>query len=317
MTPPSLPPRPPKKQDRPLALVNARIVDPASNRDETGGVLVENGIISAIGSQVTRANALGGCGGPRLPRPRAGAGPDRHARAAARAGRGAQGDDRDRQPGRGGGRRHLHGVPAQHRSGDRRRRGRGVHRAARARDPAGEDLLLRRADPGPRRHGSGGDGAAGGLRRARLHRRPECGARRAGDAPRPHLRAQLRCAGDPASGRAGPRRRRRHEQRRVGDAPRHSRHPRLRRSHDDRARPAPGARVRRALPRRACLDRGGRRCHPQGQAGGPAHHLRYRAALFLAERDRDRRLPHLRQAVAAAARRARPARDRGRAWPTA
>jgi dihydroorotase len=56
MTPPSLPAKPPKKQDRPLALINARIVDPASNRDETGGVLVENGIISAIGSQVSRAN---------------------------------------------------------------------------------------------------------------------------------------------------------------------------------------------------------------------------------------------------------------------
>ena len=54
------------KQDRPLALVNARIVDPASNRDETGGVLVENGIISAIGSQVTRANVSGGCGGPSI-----------------------------------------------------------------------------------------------------------------------------------------------------------------------------------------------------------------------------------------------------------
>jgi dihydroorotase len=56
MTPPSLPAKPPKKQDRPLALVNARIVDPASNRDETGGVLVEHGVIAAIGSQVTRAN---------------------------------------------------------------------------------------------------------------------------------------------------------------------------------------------------------------------------------------------------------------------
>ena len=31
-------------------------MDPASNRDETGGVLVENGLISAIGAQVTRAN---------------------------------------------------------------------------------------------------------------------------------------------------------------------------------------------------------------------------------------------------------------------
>jgi dihydroorotase len=56
MTPPSLPAKPPKRQDRPLALVNARIVDPASNRDETGGVLVENGVIAAIGSQIARGN---------------------------------------------------------------------------------------------------------------------------------------------------------------------------------------------------------------------------------------------------------------------
>ncbi len=60
MTPPPLPPhqtpRPPKKQDRPLALLNARLVDPASNRDETGGILVENGVIVAMGAQVTRAN---------------------------------------------------------------------------------------------------------------------------------------------------------------------------------------------------------------------------------------------------------------------
>lgn len=57
MTPPSLASRPPGKQDRPLALVNARIVDPASNRDELGGILVENGIIQDVGVKVTRANA--------------------------------------------------------------------------------------------------------------------------------------------------------------------------------------------------------------------------------------------------------------------
>ncbi|MGH6894649.1 MAG: dihydroorotase, partial [Dongiaceae bacterium] len=57
MTPSSLPPKPPRKQDRPLALVNARLVDPASSRDEAGGVLVENGVIVATGVQVTRANA--------------------------------------------------------------------------------------------------------------------------------------------------------------------------------------------------------------------------------------------------------------------
>jgi dihydroorotase len=46
--------RPPKRQIRPLVLVNARLVDPASNRDETGGVLVEDGSIRDIGPQVTR-----------------------------------------------------------------------------------------------------------------------------------------------------------------------------------------------------------------------------------------------------------------------
>jgi dihydroorotase len=46
--------RPPKRQTRPLALVNARIIDPASNRDEVGGVLVEDGVIRDLGPQITR-----------------------------------------------------------------------------------------------------------------------------------------------------------------------------------------------------------------------------------------------------------------------
>jgi dihydroorotase len=53
MTPPSQPAKPTRpsgKQDRPLVLINARIVDPASNRDE-------NGVIQEIGAKVTRANA--------------------------------------------------------------------------------------------------------------------------------------------------------------------------------------------------------------------------------------------------------------------
>jgi dihydroorotase len=57
MTPPAQSAKPPKKQERPLALVNARIVDPASNRDETGGILVENGVIQEIGAKVTRSSA--------------------------------------------------------------------------------------------------------------------------------------------------------------------------------------------------------------------------------------------------------------------
>lgn len=46
-----------KKNIRPLLLMNARIVDPASNRDEHGGILVENGMITHTGSQVTKQNA--------------------------------------------------------------------------------------------------------------------------------------------------------------------------------------------------------------------------------------------------------------------
>ncbi len=60
--------RPPKRQLRPLVLVNARLVDPASKHDEQGGVLVEDGVIREIGPQVTKAHAPEGaeiidCGG--------------------------------------------------------------------------------------------------------------------------------------------------------------------------------------------------------------------------------------------------------------
>jgi len=63
--------RPPKRQTRPLALVNARLVDPASNRDETGGVLVEDGLIRELGPQVVRTGLPEGseivdCGGDLL-----------------------------------------------------------------------------------------------------------------------------------------------------------------------------------------------------------------------------------------------------------
>ena len=56
---------------------------------------------------------------------------------------------------------------------------------------------------------------------------------------------------------------------------------------------------------------------PPGEGPGPQCHVRYRAALFHLERDGDRRLPDVRQAVAAVAQRSRPGGDRGRASPTA
>ena len=52
---------------RPTVLINARIMDPATGRDEPGGILVENGLITQVGAQFRR-NAPAGydvidCGG--------------------------------------------------------------------------------------------------------------------------------------------------------------------------------------------------------------------------------------------------------------
>jgi dihydroorotase len=41
-----------KSQARPLAIVNARLLDPATRRDERGGVLVQDGLIADVGGQV-------------------------------------------------------------------------------------------------------------------------------------------------------------------------------------------------------------------------------------------------------------------------
>ena len=45
------------KASRPLLLINARIVDPAAHRDERGGILVDKGVITAIGPQLGRQTA--------------------------------------------------------------------------------------------------------------------------------------------------------------------------------------------------------------------------------------------------------------------
>ncbi|MBM6579251.1 dihydroorotase [Microvirga sp. BT689] len=41
--------------DRPILLKNARLIDPAGDREERGGVLVRGGVIQAVGPQVTQA----------------------------------------------------------------------------------------------------------------------------------------------------------------------------------------------------------------------------------------------------------------------
>jgi dihydroorotase len=40
------------KQARPLAILNARLLDPASKRDERGGILIQDGLIADVGPQV-------------------------------------------------------------------------------------------------------------------------------------------------------------------------------------------------------------------------------------------------------------------------
>lgn len=42
---------------RPILLANARLIDPASGRDERGGVFIEDGVIRDVGAHLTSANA--------------------------------------------------------------------------------------------------------------------------------------------------------------------------------------------------------------------------------------------------------------------
>jgi dihydroorotase len=48
------PPSPTPKPDKPLAFLNARLIDPASGRDEIGGLLIKDGIIADIGPHLRR-----------------------------------------------------------------------------------------------------------------------------------------------------------------------------------------------------------------------------------------------------------------------
>src|SRR5215813_13635308 len=47
--------KPLKVQLRPLAILNARLLDPATKRDERGGILVQDGLIADLGPQVKAA----------------------------------------------------------------------------------------------------------------------------------------------------------------------------------------------------------------------------------------------------------------------
>jgi dihydroorotase len=48
------PSSPAPKAEKPLAFLNARLIDPASNRDEIGGLLIKDGVIADIGAHLRR-----------------------------------------------------------------------------------------------------------------------------------------------------------------------------------------------------------------------------------------------------------------------
>ena len=48
----------PKSSGKATVYINARLIDPSSNRDEPGGLLVKDGLIADIGSHLRR-NEIG------------------------------------------------------------------------------------------------------------------------------------------------------------------------------------------------------------------------------------------------------------------
>ena len=135
----------------------------------------------------------------------------------------------------------------------------------------------------------------------------------AGAVLRPRLRRPDRAA---PRGPVARRRRRRHRGR-TGHAARPARHPGRRRGDPGRARHPAGGADRRRGAFRPCLHRRRAGADPPGEGRRSRGDLRHRAAVFRPQRDRDRRLPHLRQAVAAAAQGGRPAGGGRPRWPTA
>ena len=116
------------------------------------------------------------------------AGPDRHPRPPARAGPGAQGNDRDRHGV--GGRRRLHRrrVHAEHRSGQRPRRHHAVHPQEGGRGAASRASIRSARCRSARGRAARRARRAEGRRLRRLHRRRPAGGDGAADAPRARVR---------------------------------------------------------------------------------------------------------------------------------
>ena len=102
-----------QRQTRAAALVNARLIDPASGLDETGGVVIADGMIVELGAKVNQGNVgdaeLIDCGGHILA-----PGLIDMLVFSGEPGQRASRDARDRKPGGGRGRRHHHHLHAEY-----------------------------------------------------------------------------------------------------------------------------------------------------------------------------------------------------------
>ena len=138
-----------------LRIANARLLDPASGRDELGSLDVVDGRDRVASAASRRGRAGRGARGERaLARARL----RRPAHAPARARAGVQGRHRDGHAGRGRRRLHARVLHGEHRSGERQPGGDRVHPAARARVRQRARARDRRGDPGPARRDHVRDG---------------------------------------------------------------------------------------------------------------------------------------------------------------
>ena len=291
--------------------LNARLIDPASGKDEPGGLLVKDGVIADLGQHLRR-NAPERSKRHRLQGPRAVPRPDRHAGVHRRARPGAPRDLEDGQPRGGGRRRHHHRRHAGHRARHRPGGAGRLHPAPRPRQRHRQRARHGGHDARPQGRGDDGDRPAQAGRRHRLHQRQVERGQRARHAQRAALRQGPFDPHRASHGRPPPHRGRGDECRRGGDAARPARRQQGGRDDRARARRAPRRAHRRPLPRGHAVVRGepGRGARRQGAQA--ARDVRRVDQSPHAERERHRLLPHLPAPEAAAARRGRPLRHGAR-----
>ena len=208
-----------------LLIKHGRVVDPTQRLDEGLWVLIADGKVARVAERIEDRDAevfdATGPGGRARFRGRP--------HPPARAGFRVQGNDRNRERGRGGGRLHGRLLHAQHATGQRQRGRDRVHPRPRGRDRPRPGLPDRRRLQGAAGRGAGGDGRDGAGRRGRLLGRRQAGPQRLPDAPRPRVRAAVRRPRRGPLRGPEPRGQGRHARGGGGDPPRAARDPGRRR----------------------------------------------------------------------------------------